>query len=1065
MKIGNVISRVFMAANVLKLTIILSISLVALSAFAEKIPVRDLFANPQISHIQLSPNGNLIASQTRKSGKRYVTIFESATLKSYKKLMLADDEILRKLRWVDNDTVYIDIGRRNNSRWMGGFIDLDLSQLDELVEFKKIKGAGTIIDFLPDENDVVLFSKDTGKYVTDLRIYKATVEQLMAAPGFKQKIKGATEPFDYKSDAIGYFRSSTSRTLFAMTYDKGKKRTSQWYQLEGNDDWHHLYTWKNGELSFRPYGYLGDNKFLVLTNKTTDTLSAVRFNAVTQKIEEVLYQHEKYDLNSASMNSNNSALASVSYYEHGNLKSEFLNETGLALSQYIQAELDGKKWYVVSLSDNHQSAVIQAYGPQDSGAYYLLSHLSKTPSKHENSASSERENSTPSLMAEPLSSDKPPQLRLLSTIMDYEQDYLFAKTQTYSLPTSDGDEIEVLLTEPNINDNNVLLVMPHGGPIGVRDHGWFNENVQFLANRGYTVLRVNFRGSSGFGKRFEKKGRAQFGKLIEQDIMLAVNDLIQKKTFKHLCSIGNSYGGYSALMLTIQNPGLFSCAVGGYGVYDLPLLFNASNRKMNKQYIRAVTRTVGKNSEDLKQVSPVYLADKVNVPVLLIAGKKDQVATFEHSNRLKYVLEKLNKPVETIFYKDVGHGHRTWGGEWHEMAIIDSFLRKTLALPSILDEKADMQEYVAMADYYEGDRLIGDLEHLALKYYRLAAELGHERSMFNVGAYYHQGEEVEKDLNIAKEWYEKASEAGYANASYRLGYLLMRGDYQPKPSLIENTNKALPKANVVGSMKLSSLGEELQKEAELRREHIHHYTMKTSNHADQAQAVTYFETALEQGADAEAQVHLGYAYCMGLGVEKDVEKCVELLKLESHAQDKKKNLANPVTRDSYLERRLLIPTLMIEGTYTDAEYDKLNELLISVRKYEEVPFQLDNVDHGTFGPFHYKFPYQHLDTVTQIPFIYDEEEEVRFGVKFEMESEHSDYEGNVAVLTRWSKKLEGESAFVVEDERLTIRHINYEFPVLRLLTEDDEVGTEWRVEVFSTRGERLYQKEFVIVKG
>ncbi|MCY7296502.1 prolyl oligopeptidase family serine peptidase [Alteromonas sp. a30] len=1021
MRIANVIRYLVSNLASFRIASVLLACFISFFSVAGKIPVRDLFAPAQISHIEMSPDGKLIAAQTRDDDKRYITIFDTATLQSYKKLRLYEKESLRELEWVDNNTIYIGL-MRGKAEYVTGYIDLDLAQLGELVEFTYLRSVGDIIDFLPNEEDTVLFSKNTGKYVIDLKIYKAKLSQLTQPSGQNEAAKDFEEPIDYKSDAISYIKGADPQTLFAVTFDEAKKSSSLWYQLSRQGDWNHLYTWNNQDFYFHPISHISGDTFLVITNKDTDTKSAVRFNARTQKIEEVLYQHEKYDLTSATMNNNKTGLGSVSYFEYGNLRTEFLSDTVVALSSHIQSQLDGKKWYVVSNSLDNNTAVVLALGKQDSGAFYVLSSANAV----------EGASSEPELT-----------IRLLATIMKNAQDYTFAATQTYSLATPDDDEIEVLLTEPVRNNNNVLLVMPHGGPIGVRDDAIFNNSVQFLADRGYTVLRVNFRGSSGFGKRFQKKGRAQFGKLIEQDIMLAVNDLLQKQSFEHLCSIGTSYGGYSALMLSIQNPDLFSCAVGGYGVYDLPLLFNASNRKMNQQYINAVTRVVGKNSEDLKRVSPVYLVDKVNVPVLLLAGTDDNIAVFEHSNRMKYMLEKFNKPVETVFYKGVGHGHHTWGGDWHESAIIDRFLRETLSLPALPDKEADLQEYVALADYFSGDTLVGDQEALALKYYRLAAELGHDRSMFNVGAYYHRGDQVEKDLNMARMWYEKSSEAGNSGASHRLGYLLMQGDYQSPPIESEKSDE------------------------ETRPTYRHHKRMKQTNHVDQVNAVKAFQKAVEQGNDAESLVYLGFAYCMGLGVEKNVDKCIEYLSLEERGKDKEKDLANPVTTDSYSARRAVLATIMIEGKYTDEEYDKLNAMMQSVRAYQEIPFQLDDMDYGTFGPFHFRLSksFRHYYSVTRIPLQFGEEEETRYGIKFEVEPQDSDYDSNVAVFIRWSRKLEDETDFVVEDEKLTIRNINYPFPVLRMVDENDKVNSQWRVEIFSTRGKKLHQQDFTIVEA
>ncbi|MDU0353667.1 prolyl oligopeptidase family serine peptidase [Paraglaciecola aquimarina] len=190
--------------------------------------------------------------------------------------------------------------------------------------------------------------------------------------------------------------------------------------------------------------------------------------------------------------------------------------------------------------------------------------------------------------------------------------------------------------------------MPHGGPIGPRDINSFNSQVQFLTNRGYSVLQVNYRGSRGFGRAFKNSGRGQWGRKIEQDISTAVEQVTKQTSFKHTCAIGASYGGYSSVMLAILHPKQYDCVVARFGVFDLPLIFNDRNTKKSDYLQKVWSKVVGEYTPKLKDYSPVYFADLLKAPILITAGRLDTRASFEHSNRLKYVLEKTSMKLSTF---------------------------------------------------------------------------------------------------------------------------------------------------------------------------------------------------------------------------------------------------------------------------------------------------------------------------------------------------------------------------------------------------------------------------------
>jgi dipeptidyl aminopeptidase/acylaminoacyl peptidase len=215
------------------------------------------------------------------------------------------------------------------------------------------------------------------------------------------------------------------------------------------------------------------------------------------------------------------------------------------------------------------------------------------------------------------------------------------------------------LTLPNgdVKTNLPVVVMPHDWPLGPNSrNSWgYNPEVQFLANRGYAVFQVNYRGSTGYGKTFRIAGFKQIGGKIQQDITDGVNWLIQNKIAdpKKIAIFGGGVGGFSALYGASFHPGLYNCVIVQYGVInfftyikDAPPYLKPSLQMMYEMVGNPET-----DAEHLRAISPVFNTDKINVPVLIFQGAKDARANISELNQFVIELHKRNVPVE-YFLKD-----------------------------------------------------------------------------------------------------------------------------------------------------------------------------------------------------------------------------------------------------------------------------------------------------------------------------------------------------------------------------------------------------------------------------
>jgi dipeptidyl aminopeptidase/acylaminoacyl peptidase len=288
---------------------------------------------------------------------------------------------------------------------------------------------------------------------------------------------------------------------------------------------------------------------------------------------------------------------------------------------------------VVSTDDAVDKVILHTAGAGDAGTYYLVDLTAKR--------------------ADIVANDYP----------DVPADQVGA-VKLVKYKASDGLELDGVLTlPPGRNPQNLpVVVLPHGGPIGIEDDVEFNWMAQAFASRGYAVFQPNYRGSGGHGASFQNAGFGEWGRKMLSDISDGLSAVANEGVVdpKRACIVGFSYGGYAALAgVTVQH-GLYRCAVSGSGISDVAMFQNwiEARQGLGSATDKYLTEELGlKNpgAPSLASISPAHLAASADAPILLIHGTDDSVVPFVQSQVMADALKAAGKTVEFQTTKNEDH--------------------------------------------------------------------------------------------------------------------------------------------------------------------------------------------------------------------------------------------------------------------------------------------------------------------------------------------------------------------------------------------------------------------------
>ena len=257
-----------------------------------------------------------------------------------------------------------------------------------------------------------------------------------------------------------------------------------------------------------------------------------------------------------------------------------------------------------------------------------------------------------------------------------------APMEPISYVARDGLTIHGYLTKPvGVSTPTRAVLLVHGGP-WARDTWGYKGQAQWLANRGYVVLQVNFRGSTGYGKDFLNAGNREWGAKMHDDLIDGVNWLVEKGIANkdEIAIMGGSYGGYSTLVGLTFTPEVFAAGVDIVGPSNLITLMETI-----PPYWKPLKRVFSHRMEDietepefLRSRSPLFFVDKIQKPLLIGQGANDPRVKESESEQIVQAMKDAGKPVEYVLYEDEGHGFARPENRLHFYAIAEEFLAKYL---------------------------------------------------------------------------------------------------------------------------------------------------------------------------------------------------------------------------------------------------------------------------------------------------------------------------------------------------------------------------------------------------
>ena len=599
---------------------------------APRIPMEDFFRNPEKSSFRISPSGERIAYM--KPWKTRMNVFV-LDMKNHKETRLtsSEDRGVYGFTWLsDKRIAYVkDDGGDENMHIYA--VDIDGTNEIDLTPFDNIQAR--FIDDLEDDPDYVIIGiNKRDPQLHDpyrLNVNNGELEMIAENPG---------NISEWMTDHDGKLR-------VALTSDG--VNTSLLYRDSESEKFQTILT-TDFKVSVSPLFFTFDNKNLyVSSNRGRDKSGIFEFDI--SKVEEgkLIFEHDQVDVSRLMYSRKRKVLTGVSYTVAKN-DMVFFDAWREDIQKKLETKFPEYEVGITSFSKDETKAIVVTYSDRSRGTYYYYD----------------------------VETNKLTSLGKVSPWLD--EDHM-AEMRPVEYKSRDGLTIHGYLTLPkgSAGKNLPVVINPHGGP-WTRDSWGYRSEIQFLANRGFAVFQMNYRGSTGYGREFWEISFKQWGKTMQDDITDGVKWLIDEGIAdpNRIAIYGASYGGYATLAGLAFTPDLYACGVDYVGVSSL-FTFMESMPPYWELYRSMLYEMVGHPEDDqelLASASPLLHIDKIKAPLFIAQGANDPRVKKSESDQIVEALKTAGIDVPYMVKDDEGHGFYNQENQFDFYREMEKFLQK-----------------------------------------------------------------------------------------------------------------------------------------------------------------------------------------------------------------------------------------------------------------------------------------------------------------------------------------------------------------------------------------------------
>jgi dipeptidyl aminopeptidase/acylaminoacyl peptidase len=644
-------------AALMMLALLLPLPALCAEVVPAQIPVANFMRHPAYSGARLSPSGRYLAMLVPAPERKALAIMDLADRKVTLAARYPDWDVAN-FEWVNDQRLVFSVNDQKatyEDQKGGGLfaIDRDGSSFKELSKTVAVqRGEGAfryrykeLVRTFPEGDEVRVISNDeNGDHPQLYRLNTRTGKMTLLSGGIVGSVS------DWVLDKKNVVRAATR-----MEDRDGVHHYQFIYRETADSPWQVLREYTRKEYAITPEAFSADESELyVFSNKGRATMALFAYDLKARKLGDLLAGHPRVDLDSLLRDTKTEEPIGVRYNAE-RAGTVWFDDKKSALQKGLDAAMPGRVNVIYNNAGSR--TLVYSYSDRDPGRFYLWD-------------------------------DEKRKLEELFPSKDWIDPAQMAEMRPIEYAARDGMKIPAYLTLPagRAEKNLPLIVMPHGGPFGVRDSWDWNGEVQFLANRGYAVLQPQYRGSGGYGGQFRAAGYKQWGRAMQDDLSDGIKYLVEQGIVnpKRVAIVGASYGGYAALAGGAYTPELYTGVVSRFGVSDLALMFKSNywqESGSDKWYDFDARDMIGDPKKDAAQLhatSPVNAAANFRVPVLITQGQEDTRVIPKHATDMTAALRAAGKPVELMMVQGEGHGFYKESNRVDEWTKIEAYLKKQL---------------------------------------------------------------------------------------------------------------------------------------------------------------------------------------------------------------------------------------------------------------------------------------------------------------------------------------------------------------------------------------------------